>query len=661
MNDHGLKHTKDSWQVSLRHSMRSKFLFAFLTVFLTAFLGAGFIAVKGLPFLGFEGWQSNAKKEAIKRLELVADLEKERLYQWFRERIADAQLIAENQTIRMNAPILFSAPGSVVPRATSEEAYGSEITGMQPYNQASAFLLSIQQANKQGRLTIYTAIRIVDVASGRIVVSTRGDETGSIFSLNDRLMNLVVRTRKSYISDVVDDGQTEHPHFDTGYPVFDSQNKIIGVVVMEVEIERALSLYSHNHSAIGETEEALLVDETVRILTPLRQSLSSGEMAEVMKYQISAKPAQLAAMGHEGVIETEDYRGEKVIAAYRHIRISSDWGWGLVVKIDETELFASINTATSYTYWFAAVGLVLIALLSLLMAHRLISPLTRITAVAVNLASGERFQRIQMNRRDEVGVLASAFNKMVEKLESTNRDLSLRSVEVEAINKELEAFSYSIAHDLRAPLRAINGFSEALIEDHSEQLEGEAKTYLRYVCEGSQEMGRLIDDLLRLSRITRGQMTYEDVDLSSMVADITGQLKLGEPHRDVKVDIAPDAVVSGDSRLLHIVMDNLLNNAWKFTNTKDVAHIEFKAERANGKIRCTVRDNGAGFDMAYENKLFMPFQRLHRSEEFEGNGIGLVTAQRVIRRHGGTIQASGTVGKGASFIFELGAGGKSYD
>lgn len=660
MSNLGQRHRQNLRQVKLRHSMRTKILLAFLFVFLTTFLGTGFIALKGLPFGNFGGWQADAKKEAINRLGLVADLEKERLHRWFGERLADVQLIAENHAVRVITPVLFSSLSTLSSVTNNVGSSPLQMTNEQPYQQIYKFLLAVQAVKEQHRNALYQEIRIVDIASGRIAVSTHPDEVGSIFTLNDRLMDLVVRTRRAYISDVVSESGGIPPHFDVGHPVFDMEGMLIGVVVMEIAMGKVLNLYSYGNRAGSDTEEALLVDENLRVLTSLRHPSVDGRQDEVLGRTISAKPARLAAMGHEGIIESEDYRGEKVIAAYRHIRVSPDWGWGLVVKVDSAQLFASINTATRYSYWFAATGSILIVLLSLLMAHRLIKPLSKISAAAMDLASGNRFQQIQIDRHDEIGVLATAFNTMVEKLDLTNRHLKQRSAEVDAVNKELESFAYSIAHDLRAPLRAINGFSDVLMEGHSAQLDDEAKKYLKYVQEGSQEMGHLIDGLLRLSRVTRGEMVYEDVDLSSMVADIMARLKLADPDRLVDIDIAPGAVVSGDSRLLRVALENLLDNAWKFTGARSDAHIRFTVEHVNGRIRCSVQDNGAGFDMAYENKLFLPFQRLHRAEEFEGNGIGLVTVQRIIHRHGGTIKATGVVGNGASFIFELDAGRKDY-
>jgi PAS domain S-box-containing protein len=226
-------------------------------------------------------------------------------------------------------------------------------------------------------------------------------------------------------------------------------------------------------------------------------------------------------------------------------------------------------------------------------------------------------------------------------------------VELEQANKELEAFSYSVSHDLRAPLRSINGFSEALLEDYADQLDDTGKDYLHRVRAASQHMAQLIDDLLKLSRLTRAEMHYERVDLSALAQIVATELKETAPERVVEFVIAEGVVADGDAPLLRVVLENLLSNAWKFTGKHPRATIEFGVSQQEGQPVYFVRDDGAGFDMAYVNKLFVPFQRLHRSTEFEGTGIGLATVQRIIHRHGGSVWVEGEVGKGATFYFTL--------
>jgi light-regulated signal transduction histidine kinase (bacteriophytochrome) len=229
--------------------------------------------------------------------------------------------------------------------------------------------------------------------------------------------------------------------------------------------------------------------------------------------------------------------------------------------------------------------------------------------------------------------------------------------ELELKNEELESFSYSVAHDLRAPLRSIDGFSLALLEDWGERLDEEGRQYLRYVRESAQHMARLIDDLLGLSRVTRGAVERTETDLSLLAHSVASRLRRAAPDREVELVVADGLIASCDDRLLTIVLENLIGNAWKFTAKRTDARIEVGATDERPQT-FFVRDNGAGFDMSYASKLFGVFQRLHSTAEFEGTGIGLVTVQRIIRRHGGRIWAEGAVGHGATFFFALEGGAR---
>jgi signal transduction histidine kinase len=222
-----------------------------------------------------------------------------------------------------------------------------------------------------------------------------------------------------------------------------------------------------------------------------------------------------------------------------------------------------------------------------------------------------------------------------------------------ASNRELEAFSYSVSHDLRAPLRAIDGFSQAVLEDNAEKLDEQSIADLQRVRAGAKRMGALIDDLLNLSRTARQEMSREKVDLSRMAEDIAAQLTLSAPERKIEFNISPGLVIVGDRGLMHVALENLLSNAWKFTSKSERATIELGAEQKNGRRTFYVRDNGAGFDMKYATKLFGAFQRMHDNAAFPGTGIGLATVQRIIRRHGGRIWAEAAVDQGATFYFEL--------
>jgi signal transduction histidine kinase len=240
-----------------------------------------------------------------------------------------------------------------------------------------------------------------------------------------------------------------------------------------------------------------------------------------------------------------------------------------------------------------------------------------------------------------------------ETIEEEHRRLIEALRALEAANAELEAFCYSVAHDLRAPLRGIQGFSQALLEDHASQLDPKGMDYLQRVSSAALRMSDLIDDLLTLSRISRTPVVREPVDLTALAADVTRDLER-EHQRPVQTTIAAGMRVNADARLMRIALENLLGNAWKFTSkVGGDAAVEIGSEMLDGATVFFVRDNGAGFDEAYASKLFAPFQRLHTEKDFGGTGIGLATVQRIIRRHGGRVWARAAVDGGATFSFTL--------
>jgi signal transduction histidine kinase len=226
--------------------------------------------------------------------------------------------------------------------------------------------------------------------------------------------------------------------------------------------------------------------------------------------------------------------------------------------------------------------------------------------------------------------------------------------DLEHKNRELESFSYAVSHDLRAPLRRIDSFSRAVLESQGDRLDDPGRRFLSRVRQASQHMSQLIDDVLYLSRVTRADLREQEVDLSAVAGLILTRLQESDPDRSVEVKVRPGVVVTGDGQLLKIALDNLLENAWKFTAKQAETRIEFGVTQVSGEPTYFVRDNGAGFDMTYADRLFGPFQRLHPQDEFPGSGIGLATVQRIIHRHGGRVWAEGLVGQGATFQFTLG-------
>ncbi len=250
-------------------------------------------------------------------------------------------------------------------------------------------------------------------------------------------------------------------------------------------------------------------------------------------------------------------------------------------------------------------------------------------------------------------MMLRGFRESNSQLIASNEQLRRAKLEAEAANRELDAFSYSVAHDLRAPLRSLDGFSAALLEDYASNLDEEGRQYLAYIRGAAGQMARLIDDLLELSRVTRSDLKREPVDLTEMARAIAARLQSTSPERQAEFIIADGLAANADRGLSTIVLENLIGNAWKYSGKRPQARIEVGITTREGRDAYYVRDNGAGFDMAFARKLFGVFQRLHSAREFEGTGIGLATVQRIVRRHGGSIWADGQVDHGATFYFTL--------
>ncbi len=314
--------------------------------------------------------------------------------------------------------------------------------------------------------------------------------------------------------------------------------------------------------------------------------------------------------------------------------------------LDRTKLmeaFATISkTQAASARILIGVSLSCLVLVTFLILGLSRSVLTSVTGLSKGLrrfGQGEFDQSILIARHDELGDVAEEANQMADR--------------IRGLLKDLESFSYSVAHDLRAPLRSIQGFSAILMEDHGSTLSEDAKSSLDRVIKAAKKMGQLIDSLLNLSRMSRKEMTKRQVDLSTIAQEIVNDLRNADPQRQVSVTIQPGVMVKGDPELLQVVLTNLVGNAWKYSAKKPDASIQFGEKLSDGHRVYFVRDNGAGFDMQHAEKLFGTFQRLHTNDEFEGIGIGLATAHGIIHRHGGAIWAEAKPQEGATFYFTL--------
>ena len=446
---------------------------------------------------------------------------------------------------------------------------------------------------------------------------------------------------------------------------------LIGVLLIEADATNFVTLVN-DFSGLGKTGEmelGRLSDDKqyVELLTPVRFDKNAALHRRIGTDQ-NDSPMVNVLSKTKLAGSAIDYRGEKVLAATRYIYPP---GWGLVVKLDEDAALQPAHVLVKYMTIIAFGAMLIVMWVSYALASIISKPIVELTKVAHGINEGDLSHRAQVRSDDEVGELANTFNNMTNTLihsrqdiESSNRELhahrdhleelvSMRTRELQTIIDELEAFSYSVSHDLRSPLRAIDGYSYLLMEHYEQLLDEDGKENFKRIRLAAQRMGALIDDLLKLAHINRSDIIRENVDMSAKVNTTINRIVANNVQRNVEFIVQPDVHAYVDDALMEIVVENLIDNAWKYTEKKSEAKIEFGTMIQDDQTVYYIRDNGVGFDMQYADKMFGAFQRLVGNDEYPGTGIGLATVSRVIHRHGGKIWAEGQPERGASFFFTV--------
>ena len=459
-------------------------------------------------------------------------------------------------------------------------------------------------------------------------------------------------------------------------PAVDLDGNFIGVIAFEVDMRSIYNLIQ-DVTGLGDTGETLVgkkIGNEVLFLNPLRHDPQSALRRKVGLGQKEGYPVQQAALGRTGGGTSIDYRGREVVAAWRYL---PSLGWGMVAKIDVEEAFADVINLRKLVMMILTIVFLLCGIIAFSIAQSISKPVKILSKGAEIIGSGNLDYKVGTDLKDEIGQLSRSFDKMTRDLKKItasrdelnseitvrkraeeeiirlNEELKHHITQLEAANMELEAFSYSVSHDLRAPLRSVAGFSQALFDDCADNLNAEGRDSLERILAATHRMGRLIDDLLNLSRVSRAEMRREEVNLSRLAGKIADMLMKAQPERQAEFRIAEGLAAHGDEHLLTVVLENLLGNAWKFTGKNTLSVIEFDITQHEGRQAYFVKDNGAGFDMSYAGKVFSPFQRLHSVKEFPGTGIGLATVKRIINRHGGSVWIEAEVGKGTTVYFTI--------
>jgi signal transduction histidine kinase len=368
---------------------------------------------------------------------------------------------------------------------------------------------------------------------------------------------------------------------------------------------------------------------------------------------IPAPPAEARAL-HDSAIAVSYVRGDAKIGASARIPGTPIM---FVSELSRRQVLAPTRVYLRRMSLIAVVIVLIGAFGAWWVSRRLTTPLRRLTTAAAAIASGDLAQRVDVPGTDELGRLGRSFNDMASEVQRARSDLEHQVVErtqaLRETNAELEAFSYSVSHDLRAPLRAIHGFARILLEDHGTELQPEAKRVLSVIDDNTKRMGQLIDDLLSFSRLGRKEVESSRVDMTELVRSVSDEIRRTAGDRPLEITIGPLPPALGDRDMLRQAITNLLDNAAKFTRRQAPGRIEVGHQADGAETIYFVKDNGAGFDQRYAGKLFGVFQRLHRADEFEGTGVGLAIVQRIVLRHGGRVWAEGRLDAGATFFFTL--------
>ncbi len=473
---------------------------------------------------------------------------------------------------------------------------------------------------------------------------------GSDFSFRDYIIKTIL-TRKPYISaPYISSQKHKHPSVMFTVPVLDHKGELIAILGGSMDLMRENFLGTLSTAQIGPTGYFYLSTQDRTMIMHPDKSRILTKTPEGLNIMYDR-----AIGGFEGSYKTLNSKKIVCLASFKRLKTTR---WILAANYPVSEAFAPVKRAALTAWIIVGVGALFTAMIFWLVMGRLISPLQNLTCQIKDIhAETNPGQQLTVSTNDEVGVLAASFNILLEKLgkreDELEQHVKLRTAQLEATNRELDSFSYSVSHDLRGPIRHIEGYATMLAEDHGADLDGDASELLQRVLRSCQRMNGLINALLSLSRLNQSEITLASVNLSLIAADVVNTLRQSEPDRLVEFNITGNLQALADTSLISVALENLLGNAWKFTRHTPLATITFDSMEQDGHVVFRVRDNGAGFDMRYAGDLFAPFRRLHRDNEFEGIGIGLATVQRIIHRHGGKIWAEGSIEGGATFFISL--------
>ncbi len=697
----------------------SKLIISFTLIIIVTVFIFGWVYLNGLPFTSYEGLIENQKKKIFDGLSQIADNKKVNLLSFIDDRRSDTLVTASNVSIVSGVVHILHTIHELIEAGIDEPALWSLLTRDNKYLDIVEQLHTIR--NIYG---YFDNIQIADRETGIVFISTDNSTLGTDLSRELFFMNALL-SRNVYVCDIKAQPEDRQPAMHFSYLLTDSQGDTAAVLIMKVDAEVITKSIFQARQLLGDTGEVLLVNQGRQILTQLKYPLADGTAAKVLQYTITALPATLASRGEEGIIETRDYRGEKVLSAYRYISLSADWGWGMVVKTDYDELFASIRVEIVNLLIMGSVSIAVLIVLFIPVIRRITGPVISLKKTAERITDGDLGVRAEILSSDEVGVLARAFNQMADslvdvysgledevrdrtkdletevvehrqtekelenyrvhleelvkertaELEDSNKEirksqqamqylledvnearisLQISNESLERANREMEAFSYSVSHDLRSPLRAVLGFSYKLEGRIGKNADKETLRLISVISENTIKMQTLISDILNFSRIGRTELKREQINIQSLVSEICSDFTENTDGRYPRFDILTLPDTFGTYSMIKQVFVNLIDNAVKFTRSAENPLISIGSQISEAGTVYFVKDYGSGFDMQFSGKIFDIFTRLHNDKGVEGTGVGLAIVKLIIKRHGGRVWVESEPGKGTAFYFTLG-------
>lgn len=559
---------------------------------------------------------------------LSTALEKQtRLNAWVEERQHDVSALAETPSVIAEVENFMLAD-------SGPQAYERLVADFLPYAQPRGEFLEVM---------------ILDPETGKVLLSTAPAQEGKFKENQPYFIN---GRNGAFVQNVYYSISLQAPAMAASAPIRAEAGRLLAVLAAWLDLEEMNAIMAQ-HTGLHRSDEAFLVNASSLFVTQPRLLTDPA----VLQRGVHTEAVGRCLESSSGAISALDYRGVPALIVYRWL---PERQLCLIQKMDEAEALAPATTLGRTVMAVSGGLLILASALAYWLALGFTRPIRLLKEGAARFGAGDLDHRLDVSGADEIGELARSMQSMAANLKRSRSEL-------EETIRELDAFAYSVSHDLRAPLRAIDGFSQALLKRHTGNLNDSARHYLQRILQNTQNMGQLIDELLQLSRLNRQPLKRQTVSPLAVVSEALADLHDGQAGRNGDFIVAPDLPnCQADPFLLKQVYINLLSNAFKFTRTREKAKIEvgfqvsdFRSQLADlpagssQSVIYFVRDNGVGFDMQYADKLFGVFQRLHSDEEFAGTGIGLAIVQRIVHRHGGRVWAEAAVNEGATFFFTL--------